>query len=90
MEMEPASRNNASSLKTKEESTRMFMEMVPATRDNASGLIAKEDNTRMYQLERASQGRTSTIFKSDNEQAFIGQSADFGKTADYNRKAEAA
>lgn len=54
MEMEPASRNNASSLKTKEESTRMFMEMLPATRDNASGLIAKEDNTRMYQLERAS------------------------------------
>jgi hypothetical protein len=46
--MEPASRNNASSLKTKEESAQMFMEMLPATRDNASGLIAKETNSHQY------------------------------------------
>jgi hypothetical protein len=41
-------------------------------------------------LERPSQGRTSTIEKSVNEQAFNRESADFGKTGDYNRKAEVA
>lgn len=72
MEMLPATRDNASGLIAKEDSSHLFMEMVPATRDNASGLIAKEDNSRMYQLERPR------------------ESADFGKTGDYNRKAEIA
>lgn len=48
MEMLPATRDNASGLIAKEDSSHLFMEMVPATRDNASGLIAKEDNSRMY------------------------------------------
>jgi len=34
----------------------------------------------MYQLDRASQGRISTVEKSDNERAYMQQPAEYGTT----------